>query len=120
MENGEFGGTRDLIIDEKNIETTPMMNPFAGLHGKTKSKKKSGHKNQSSKKKNNNISSNPQVGYIDGLRANDEENDHSDNDRAMEQTFDRRNGTLIKIEVLEKGPNNNNPLAFSEKQKPIK
>ena len=66
----------------------------------TKSKKKSGHKNQSSKKKNNNISSNPQVGYIDGLRANDEENDHSDNDRAMEQTFDRRNGTLIKIEVL--------------------
>jgi len=36
MENGEFGGTRDLIIDEKNIETTPMMNPFAGVHAKTK------------------------------------------------------------------------------------
>ncbi len=96
-----------------------MMNPFAGGHTKTKSKKKSGHKNQSSKKKNNNVS-NPQVGYIDGLRANEEENEHSDDERPMEQTFDRRNGTLIKIEVLEKGPNKNNPLAFSEKQKPIK
>jgi len=38
----------------------------------------------------------------------------------MEQNFDRRNGTLIKIEVLEKGPNTNNPLASSEKHKPIK
>ena len=97
-----------------------MMNPFAGVHAKTKQKKKSGHKNQSSKKKNSNISSNPQVGYIDGLRVNEEENDHSDNDRPMEQNFDRRNGTLIKIEVLEKGPNTNNPLALSEKHKPIK
>jgi hypothetical protein len=116
MENGEFGGTRDLIIDEKNIETTPMMNPFAGAPAKGKSKKKSGNKNQSSKKKTSNIS-NPQVGYIDGLRANEEDNDQSDNDRGLDQTFDRRNGTHIKIEVLEKSPN---PLAFSEKHKPIK
>ncbi len=48
FENGAFGGTRDLIIDEKNVETTPLMNPFAS---KTKPKKKSSHKNQSAKKK---------------------------------------------------------------------
>jgi hypothetical protein len=86
---------------------------------KTKPKKKSGNKNQSSKKKTSNIS-NPQIGYIDGLRGNEEDDDHSDNDRPMEQTFDRGKGTLIKIEVLERGPNSNNHLAFSEKQKPFK
>lgn len=123
-ENGEFNGTRDLIIDEKNVETTPLMNPFANIQTKTKQKKKSSHKNQSSKKKGSNSGgiSNPQIGYIDGLVGGDKEenNGRFDNEPQLEQTFNRGNGTLIKIEVLEKAPNS---LVSSEKAKsfqPIK
>lgn len=41
LDNEEIRGTRDLIIDEKNVETSPLMNPFAVAQTKTKSKKKS-------------------------------------------------------------------------------
>jgi hypothetical protein len=59
----ENDASRDFIIDENNVETTPLKNPFMSKPQKPKNKKK--HKSSGSKKK----PSNPQTGYIDGLAA---------------------------------------------------
>lgn len=86
-------GSRDLIIDENNAQTTPLKNPFNTKAQKSKQKKK--HKSSSKKKP-----SNPQTGYIDGVAAQSGDENQSDNDPHVGRTFDRNNGTLIKIETF--------------------
>ena len=117
IENEDLIGTKDLIIDEKNVVTSPLMNPFGNSHSKIKSKKKQSSKNKISKKKPSAMS-NPQTGYIDGLAGeeDDEENDRSDIEPASGgHKFDRGNGTLIKIEELDNTKNNVNKLTSSER-----